>query len=89
MINRLYDEPKSRANSVDVLIHDSFYNRCFACIIQSPFALSTSAQKTNKGRFLPGFLLIATYKSTYSINILISLSFSRAFLKIDNISLGS
>lgn len=36
MIDRLYDEPKSWADSVDVFIHDSFYNRGLACIIQSP-----------------------------------------------------
>lgn len=77
MINRLYDESKSRANSVDVFIHDSFYNRGFACIIQSPCS-STSARQENSA------ILIAR---TYSINILISLSFRRAFLKIDNISL--
>lgn len=54
MINRLYDEPKSRANSVDVLIHDSFYDRCFACIIQAPLLFNFS--QDIKGDFKPALI---------------------------------
>lgn len=74
VLDRLDDKSKSRADTVYVLVHDLLHNGSLACIVQTP---GSSQQHSF-------FQTCMCYKS-YSIKILISLSFKRAFRKIDSI----
>ena len=72
VLNGFDDETKCWTDRVHVFVHQSLYNRGFAGIVQ---ASETASAKQ------------ARYKaqSTYSIRILISLSFNRALRKIESI----
>ena len=79
IVNGLDDESQGGADSRDILVHNLLDNSCFTCIIQP----AEFAQQ-----------LPSAFSSvpTYSIRILISLSFSRAFRKTESIlpfSLGN
>jgi hypothetical protein len=73
VFNRLDDEAQSWTDTVHVLVHDLLDDGCLSSIVQAP----TSSQQRH----------LDTSKSweLHSINIRISLSFRRAFRKIDNI----
>lgn len=67
------DEPECGAHGMNVFIHDLLDYGRFPCVIQSTLTSSVSAS------------LSQGTQSSYSINILISLSFKRAFRRMESI----
>jgi hypothetical protein len=67
----LDDETKSRADTVDVFIHDLLHDRSLSCIVKPTNAISRKHRKRILG--------------THSISIRISLSFRRALRRIESI----
>lgn len=71
VLNSLDDEAQSRTDAVYVLLHNLLYNRRLSRVVQATLPSARLCRRP---------LL-----DTYSINILISLSFSRALRSIDSI----
>lgn len=70
VFNRLNDETERWTNSIDILLHDPLNNRRLSRIVQASVSVSSN---------------MSCPISTCNMSILISLSLSRAFLKIDSI----
>lgn len=75
-INSFDDESQSWTDGGDIFVHDFFHYGRFPSIIQ---ATATNEHAYSK------FQDSSSRQKTYSNSILISLSFSRAFRKIDSI----
>lgn len=72
VVNRLDDEAERRADFIDILVHNLPDDGSLACVVQA-----TTFNSANH--------LTQPPRRTHSIRILISLSFRRAFLKIESI----
>jgi hypothetical protein len=73
VFNCLDDEAQSWTDTVHILIHNSLDDGCLSSVVQTPTLCQRRHRETSKSWEL------------HSINIRISLSFRRAFRKIDSI----
>lgn len=71
IFDRFDDKAESRAHAVHVFVHDFLHDGGLSCIVQAPMQSA--------------YIATRQVQRTYNINILISLSFKRAFRRIDSI----
>lgn len=71
IVDRFNDEAESGGDRIDVFAHDVLHYRSFTAVVESTIRWSASRNPR-------------LFKSTYSINIRISLSLRRALRSIDN-----